>query len=130
MAVTIENADLYLNLNVIDIEDWDDTDANKKQRILNTGVRVLSTTYPEYLIPDDAVYEYAAILATAFNDTNRLQMQGIEQFSIADVGSFKFNRAIKDLAELIPQAALDLIGIENGTGSLNPLMKVTKWTVV
>jgi hypothetical protein len=130
MAVTIENADLYINLNVIDIEDWDDTDANKKQRILNTGARVLSTAYPEYEIPDGAVYEYAAILATAFNDTNRLQMQGIEQISIADVGSFKFNRVIKDLAELIPQAALDLIGIENGTGSLNPLMKVTKWTVV
>ncbi len=130
MTVSIENADLYINFNVIDIEDWTDTDADKKQRILNTAVRVLTSVYPAYDIPDFAVYEFGAVLASAYNDVNRQQMQGIEQFSIADVGSFKFNGSVKSLVDLIPQAALDFIGAENGVGTLNPQLKVTKWTVV
>lgn len=130
MPPTIENADVYINLNVIDIDDWSDADANKKQRIMNTCTRVLTTKFPDYVIPDNAVYEYAAALATATNDTNKLQMQGIEQFSIAEVGSFKFNRVVNDYAELIPQSALDIIGVENGGVDLSKLVKVSKWTVV
>lgn len=129
MPVSIENADAYLNLNVIDIEDWIDSDASKKQRILNTCARILATKYPDYVIPANAVYEYAAILANATNDTNRNRMQGIESFSIANVGSFKFGSMISDYADLIPQSALDLIGAENGV-NLNKSSRVVKVTVM
>ncbi|MGE6488510.1 hypothetical protein [Paenisporosarcina sp. NPDC076898] len=129
MPITIVDADLYIGLNVIDIDDWIEADEQRKQRILNTSERILKSKFPEYVIPDLAVYEYAASLATATNDTNKLQMQGVEQFSIPDVSSFRFNRSVSDLSELIPQSALDFIASENGITSLNPHIKIAKWTV-
>lgn len=130
MPLTIAEADDYINLHVIDQEDWADADDNKKQRILNVASRILTYKFKELLIPNNAVYEFASVLASATNDTNRMQMQGIESFSITDVGSFKFNRSISDYAELIPQSALDIIGIENGIDPINTNIKTTMWTVV
>lgn len=127
--LTIENADIYIQSNVIEIADWVEADVDKKQRILNTASRILASKYQDLIIPDDAVYEFSAVLATATNDTNKLQAQGIESFSIDGVGSFKFNRSINDFAELIPQSALDIISIENGI-SLSTSAKAPLWTVI
>lgn len=130
MPLTTEEADAYINLHVIDIDDWVDSETTKKQRVLNVASRILVYKFKDLVIPNNAVYEFASVLATATNDTNRMQMQGIESFSITDVGSFKFNRAISDYSDLIPQSALDLIGIENDVEMPSDFARIPLWTVV
>lgn len=117
--LSIQNADEYISTNVIDIEDWQDTDNDKKQRILNAAERTLKFKFKQYEIPETAIYYFSAWLAIAFNDTNRLQHQGVAGFSITGVSSFTFktnNVSTKGtpLQSLIPDEVLDLIGEENG----------------
>lgn len=115
MSLSISEADQYLETNVIDIEDWQDAEYEKKERILNVANSTLGRLYPDYIIPDAAVFEFANVLAIANNDTNRLNNHGIAGFSITGVGSFNFKDTLKrDLVTLIPQATIDLIGEENG----------------
>lgn len=119
MAQNITDADAYISENCIDIEDWTDSDAAKKQRTLNVAERTLSVTYPKYTIPDTAIYEFANVLAIVFNDTNKLAQQGMASFSVDKVGSFNFknslvNAAGGSMAQFIPQSTRDLIGAENG----------------
>jgi hypothetical protein len=114
MAVNITDASTYIQANVIDNEDWLDADDAKKQRILNVAQNTLTRRFPQYTIPDEAVYEFAAELAIRFNDTNRLKQHGIDSFSIDGVGSFKFRGGQVDVEALIPKTALALIGDANG----------------
>lgn len=129
MALDVSYADDYIEENVIDIEDWQDADDDKKCRILNVASQVLARKYPTYTIPDNAVYEYCAALAIAFNDTNRLNNQGIAGFSITGVGSFNFKTTLpRNFDEFIPKTALDIIGEANGGIKLGK--RVIKWTVI
>lgn len=106
---------MYIAANCIDIEDWSDADEAKKQRIVNVATRTLTNKYPQYRIPDAAVYEFANELATAFNDTNRLQQQGVASFGLTGVANFTFKDWAKSGIEAwIPESALDIIGAENG----------------
>jgi len=114
MAVSITDADAYIAEWVVGNEDWTDADEAKKTRLLNVASRTLSGRYPSYTIPDAAVYETSAALAVAFNDTNKLAAQGVQSFSLSGVASFHFREGAKDLAQHIPQTALDLIGEANG----------------
>ncbi|WP_178023023.1 hypothetical protein [uncultured Paenibacillus sp.] len=128
MALTLDDANDYIAANCIDIEDWTDADEAKKQRILNVASRTLTSKYPQYTIPDAAVYEFANELAIAFNDTNRLQIQGVASFGITGVANFTFKDWAKSGVEAwIPQSALDLIGAENGVSLSKRAMK---WTVM
>lgn len=128
MALDIYSASSYIEANVIDIEDWTDSDDAKKQRLINVASQILMRKYSEYTVPDDAVYEYAANLAVAFNDTNRLNNQGIASFSITGVASFNFKDTNKrDLESFIPKTALDLIGEANGVKLGG---RTVKWTVL
>jgi|GEM_PF-5995573 len=119
MAQNVILADHYITANCVDIEDWTEADTAKKQRMLNVAEKNLLRAYPKYTIPDEAVYEFANILTIAFNDTNRMARQGLTGFSVNGVASFDFKDAYvtgpdADLRRLIPQAALDIIGAENG----------------
>lgn len=128
MALNTFDADAYIEFNVIDIEDWQSADYDKKQRILNVAEQVLTRKYPDYTIPVNAAFEYAAALAVAFNDTNRMNNQGIASFSITGVGSFNFKDTQKrDLESFIPKTAYDLIGEANGVKLGG---RVVKWTVL
>ncbi|NUJ19551.1 hypothetical protein FKN04_23780 [Bacillus glycinifermentans] len=114
MALSVEGADEYINSYTIDNEDWNDYATEKKQRIINVAEDVLVRKFPDYKIPDNAVYEFANVLAIAYNDTNRLNKQGIASFSITGVASFNFKDTLKvDDESLIPKKTLDLIGEEN-----------------
>jgi hypothetical protein len=108
-------ADVYIEENVIDNEDWQAADDAKKQRIINVAEAHLARKFLAYEVPDNAVYAFAASLAVAYNDTNRLNNHGIAGFSITGVGSFNFkdtqNRSID---AFIPQVTYDLIGEANG----------------
>ncbi|WP_239613932.1 hypothetical protein [Cohnella mopanensis] len=132
MAQNVTLADYYINVNCIDIEDWADSDAAKKQRLLTVAERTLNVTYPKYTIPDTAVYEFANVLAIVFNDTNRLAQHGLTGFSVDKVGSFNFKDArvgspSDDLRKFIPQVARDIIGAENG---VNLAARRVGWTVL
>ncbi|MGM0846895.1 MAG: hypothetical protein ACQEUT_18205 [Bacillota bacterium] len=109
----IVSASDYINLNVIDIDDWLDSDENRQTRVLNVAIRVINDVYSDLIIPDSAVYEFCPILAAYFNDTNKLNSQGIASFSIQGVGSFNFDQE-KTLEELIPLSAIRMIAKENG----------------
>lgn len=114
MALSVEGADEYINSYTIDNEDWNDYATEKKQRIINVAEDVLVRKFPDYKIPDNAVYEFANVLAIAYNDTNRLNKQGIASYSITGVASFNFKDTLKvDDESLIPKKTLDLIGEEN-----------------
>ncbi|MEC1165861.1 hypothetical protein [Bacillus paralicheniformis] len=115
MALSVEGADEYINSFTVDNEDWNDYATEKKQRIINVAEDVLVRKFPDYKIPDKAVYEFANVLAISYNDTNRLNKQGIASFSITGVVSFNFKDTLKvDDESLIPKKTLDLIGEENG----------------
>ncbi|KRT88316.1 MULTISPECIES: hypothetical protein [Bacillus] len=114
MALSVEGADEYINSYTIDNEDWNDYAAEKKQRIINVAEDVLIRKFPDYKIPDNAVYEFANVLAIAYNDTNRLNKQGIASYSITGVASFNFKDTLRvDDESLIPKKTLDLIEEEN-----------------
>lgn len=115
MAVNAFEADAYTLEYVIDNEDWLASDDEKKNRILNVAASQLGRKFSAYTIPDKAVYAFAAALAVAFNDTNRLNQQGIAGFSITGVGSFTFKETLnRNLDAFIPTVAIDLIGEANG----------------
>lgn len=128
MAVSIADADAYIGANVIDIEDWTDSDDAKKQRLLNVAQRTLSTRYPQYTIPDEAVYETAAAFARAFSDTMVQAQRGVQSFTLSGVASFTFRDGPKELAQLIPQEALDLISAANGGVKLST--RRVGWSVI
>jgi hypothetical protein len=124
MAVTVFGADSYIEANCIDIDDWTDADEAKKQRIVNVAARTLSTRFPSYTIPDTAAYEFANVLATVFNDTNKMAQQGVASFYIDGVGSFNFkdskiNGPGADLSKFIPQSSLDIISAANDSVNLS-----------
>jgi hypothetical protein len=125
MAVSSFDADSYIGLNVIISEDWTDCDEAKKTRLLNVAQSTLARVYPQYVIPDNAVYEYAAVLATAFNDTNVQRQGGVKSFAVAGI-SFTFGEGKDRIESLIPNAARALIGVENNVQIAGRL----KWTVL
>lgn len=118
MAVSVADATIYIESYCVFVEDWTEADAAKQQRIVNVAERTLSAVYPQYVIPDGAVYEFANVLAQLWNDTVRWSKQGVSQFSVSGI-QFGFKDEIVtgpdvNPADYIPQAALDLIGAENG----------------
>lgn len=130
MAISTFDADSYIETNVIVIDDWSDCDEAKKQRLLNVALSTLNRVYPSYTIPDNAVYEYAAVLATAFNDTNVQRQNGVASFAVAGI-SFTFKGGKDTVESLVPATAKALIGKENGvdlSGSTGG--KSVKWTVL
>ncbi|MFB5568671.1 hypothetical protein ACE41F_26920 [Bacillus cereus] len=113
----IAEATEYINAYVISNEDWNEADEDKQTRLLNAAERTLRDKYGKQVetIPDEAVFEFAGHLAIVFNDTNKMQQQGIASFSVTGVGSFTFKEnnvssAVgQPLDELIPASALSLI---------------------
>ena len=129
MAVNIVDATTYIEANVIVIDDWTDSDEAKKQRLLNVALSTLTRVYSQYTIPDEAVYEFAAVLSVAFNDTNIQKQNGVKQFSVSGI-SYTFDGGKDSVESLIPSVALDLIGKANGTSLGGTGAKRVKWTVL
>ncbi|WP_151737240.1 hypothetical protein [Paenibacillus tengchongensis] len=115
----VTGADLYISANCIDIDDWAGADEAKKLRIVNVASRDLARFYPQYTIPDAAVYEFANVLATVFGDTAGIAQKGVVSTSVGGKVSVNFKDSAVNgpggsTRKYIPQAALDLIGAENG----------------
>jgi hypothetical protein len=129
LAVNIFDADSYIESNVIVIEDWTDSDEAKKQRLLNVAGSTLARVYPDYTIPDEAVYEYAAVLSVAFNDTNTQKQNGVKQFSVAGI-TYMFDGGKESVESLIPSTSKHLIGVVNEVSLGGQGSKRVKWTVL
>lgn len=133
MAISVENATLYMEQFCLDIIDWEIIDDTRRQRYLNVANRTLLDKFQGLIIPDEAVYETANSFSITFNDTNRLQFQGIDTFSIVGLGSFEFrkptvkNQGNFNLSDYIPKTAIDLINQANGIASSDSRIK---WTGV
>ncbi|PEV40332.1 hypothetical protein [Bacillus thuringiensis] len=132
-ADRIEAANEHIDAYVISNEDWHDADDKKKVRLMNSADRTLHNKFKGSEIPDNAIYEFSAYLAIVFNDTNKMQQQGIASFSVTGVGSFTFKEnnvssAIgQSLNELIPDSVIDLIAEVNE--DLNVSGKEIGWLV-
>lgn len=131
MAYSTVNADVYIAQNVIIIEDWMDCDEAKKTRLLNVANSTLGRTFPKYTIPEQAVYEFAAVLARAYNETNAQRQDGVKNFMVAGM-SLTFTDGVETIESLIPAASIDLIGKANNVdlGGVNGKAKRIKWTVL
>ncbi|WP_226568145.1 hypothetical protein [Bacillus stratosphericus] len=115
MAATVEGANDYINAFLVDTEDWINADEAKKERLLNRAFETLTRVFPEYVIPNKAVYEFVNVLAIAYNDTNRLNKHGISSFSITGVGSFNYKDTLRvEDEDLIPRESIAAIEEENG----------------
>lgn len=125
MAITTFDADDYIEQYVIMAEDWADCNDEKKQRLLNVAQSTLARVYPTYIIPDNAVYEYMAVLATAFNETNVQRQNGVKSFGVAGM-QFTFGHGKDTIESLIPTSARALIGKENNVQIAGRI----KWTVL
>ncbi|WP_366597602.1 hypothetical protein AB0R79_17795 [Bacillus velezensis] len=126
MALSVEAANEYINRMAIDNEDWNDYDVAKQQRVLNVAEDVLARKFRKYVIPDDAVYEFTNVLATAYNDTNRLNKHGIASYSITGVGSFTYKETLRaDDESLIPKKTIDLIEEANDVKLSGRTVKAT-----
>ncbi|MBL4957394.1 hypothetical protein I5F15_11220 [Bacillus velezensis] len=126
MALSVEAANEYINRMTIDNEDWNDYDAAKQQRVLNVAEDVLARKFRKYVIPVEAVYEFTNVLATAYNDTNRLNKHGIASFSLTGVGSFTYKETLRaDDESLIPKKTIDLIEEANDVKLSGRTVKAT-----
>ncbi|MEI5890732.1 hypothetical protein WBS55_10250 [Bacillus luti] len=94
-------------------------DDQKKVRLMNLADRTLHNQFKIYDIPYNVIYEFNACLGIVYNDTNKMQRQGIAPFSVTGVGSFTFkgnnvsSTIEQPLSELIPGSVLQLIEVES-----------------
>ncbi|WP_431819261.1 hypothetical protein LWL40_27455 (plasmid) [Bacillus thuringiensis] len=116
----IAEANKHIDAYVITNEDWHEADDAKKVRIMNVAGRTLRNHYgANTIIPPNAEYEFSAYLAIVYNDTNRMQQQGIASFSVTGVGSFTFKKNNvsspigQALDELIPDSVDELVAQAN-----------------
>lgn len=118
----------YVTFNTLDNEDFLDADETRKMALLNVASRTLTRKYSGLRIPNEAVYLFANVLASAFNDTNKLQQQGVASFSVKGI-SFTFKDwAKKGLDALIPEEVIDIINEENDVQLASG--RAIKWTVL
>lgn len=118
----------YVTLNTLDNEDFIDAEDTRKTALLNVASRTLTRKFTDLTIPNKAVYLFSAVLAAAYNDTNKMSQQGVASFSIKGM-SFTFKDWAKTgLDGLITDEVIDLINEENGTKLATG--RTAKWTVL
>lgn len=110
----------YIYSFVLDREDWEDAEEDRKLSYLNVSKQTLTRKFSKYNVPDTAIYEFAATLALIYNDTNKYQLHGVASFSVTGVSSttFKENNVKTpggiDLIDYIPSNVISIVGEANG----------------
>ena len=118
----------YIRTNTLDNEDFIDAEPDRQTALLNVANKTLSRKYNAYTIPNEAVYNFAAVLGAAYNDTNKLAQQGVAGFSVKGM-SFTFKDwAKKGIDAFITEEIAELIGEANGVKI--PTGRTVKWTVM
>lgn len=115
----LEAADEYIRYHTLDNEDWFDADEDRKIALLNVASETLTTRFQRYLddpnsgvdeIPDAAIYVFAATLGWAFNDTNKMSLEGIKSTSIRGM-YITFKDGKNSIFDLIPDSVYQIIGL-------------------
>lgn len=104
----------YVKFHAIDNDDYLAAENDAQVKFLNVSTRTLTRKFKGLLIPENAVFLFAAVLASAYNDTNKLQQQGVAGFSVKGISYTFKDWAKKGLEALIPEEVTDLISEENG----------------
>lgn len=127
--IDVNSCDNFILFNVIDSEDWEGYDDLKKEKILNVANTTLINKYPDYIIPDEAVYEFAGLLSVLFNDINKNQFNGVAGFSITGATSYTFKDATvgQSLSNFIPDKSKVLIGEANNVNLLKSGVRVGRY---
>ncbi|MFT4413193.1 hypothetical protein ACLM5H_04955 [Fredinandcohnia humi] len=89
MAVTVANADIYFNENVLHNEEWVTADEATKQRALNNAKKQLYRIYKTYNevskpLPDEAIY-LQALWLLRLDDAVRKAEQGVRSVSVSGI---------------------------------------------
>lgn len=105
--------DAYVGSFVADPEEYLSLESASKQRYCNIANRTLSSKFGRYVIPADAVYDFASVLATTFSDQNKLAQQGVTQFSLSGSVGISFKNGKQELADLVPRHVAELISDTN-----------------
>lgn len=106
MAVTVANADVYFNDNVVHYEEWAGADEPKKQRALNQASKMLYRVYgfkydPERNpVPEEAIYEQALWLLR-LDDSIRKKDQGVNMIGVDGIQIMFANTDISLAPEVI-----------------------------
>ncbi|WP_078390719.1 hypothetical protein [Shouchella patagoniensis] len=120
MPLELTAADEYIQLNVLDRDDWQDADQQQKTSFLKVSETTLKRKFRKYDVPNTAIYHFAALLALIYNDTNKLQQHGVASFSITGVASFTFKENnVKTPGGIAPSEFItadvyELVGEANG----------------
>lgn len=116
----LEAADEYIRFHTLDNEDWFEANDDRKTALLNVASETLTARFQRYLddpdsgvdeIPDAAVYIFAATLAWAFNDTNKMSLEGVASASIRGMSITFKDWDIRGLFDLIPDSIYPIIGL-------------------
>ena len=105
--------DAYVGSFVADPEEYLSLESASKQRYCNIASRTLSSKFGSYVIPADAVYDFASVLATTFSDQNKLAQQGVTQFSLSGSVGISFKNGKQELADLVPRHVAEIISDAN-----------------
>ena len=109
----LEAAD-FIKYHAIDNEDFLGADNDVQIKLLNVSKATLTRKFKGLIIPNNAVYLFAATIGALYNDTNKLAQQGVASFSISGI-SFTFKDwAKKSITDYITEDVTELISEENG----------------
>lgn len=101
----------YIRLNTLDSEDFLGATDDRKTALLSVSDSTLKRKFSGYTIPNEAVYTFANVLASAFNDTMVQAQRGVASFAVKGI-TFTFKDWMKtDIDDLIPDEAYALIGV-------------------
>lgn len=128
MVWNLAEATEYITYNAVDNEDYLESDDTKKTRLLNVSDRTLKRIYKDYVIPNEAVYLFAAHLGALFNDTTVFAQRGIASFNVSGI-SFTFKDwAKKELEELVTHEIAEII-IEANPDKDGGIGRVKAWVL-
>lgn len=109
----LEAAD-FIKYHAIDNEDFLGADNDVQIKLLNVSKATLTRKFKGLIIPNNAVYLFAATIGALYNDTNKLAQQGVASFSISGI-SFTFKDwAKKSITDYITEDVTELISEANG----------------
>lgn len=109
----LEAAD-FIKYHAIDNEDFLGADNDVQIKLLNVSKAALTRKFKGLIIPNNAVYLFAATIGALYNDTNKLAQQGVASFSISGI-SFTFKDwAKKSITDYITEDVTELISEANG----------------
>lgn len=109
----LEAAD-FIKYHAIDNEDFLGADNDVQIKLLNVSKATLTRKFKGLIIPNNAVYLFAATIGALYNDTNKLAQQGVASFSISGISLTFKDWAKKSITDYITEDVTELISGANG----------------